>query len=97
MRARRRSLQTLPAGVCDKAVGPEEGLAWKEMLGILDHELGQMSDQYRAPLVLCYLEGRTQDEAARQLGWSLSTVRRRLAQGLESRFNVRMPAGVYSR
>src|SRR5262249_9081751 len=33
------------------------------------------------PLVLCYLEGRTQDEAARELGWSLSTLRRRLDRG----------------
>src|SRR5262249_53177318 len=41
----------------------------------------QLSDRYRAPLVLCYLEGRTQDEAARQLGWSLNTLRRRMAQG----------------
>src|SRR5262245_49775002 len=51
------------------------------MLGILDQELGRLSDRYRAPLVLCYLEGRTQDEAARQLGWSLNTLRRRLTQG----------------
>src|SRR5262249_37830468 len=74
-------VQGLPAAVCDKAAAPPEGLAWKEMLGILDHELGRLSDRYRAPLVLCYLEGRTQDEAARQLGWGLSTLRRRLAQG----------------
>src|SRR5262249_46110438 len=32
-------------------------------------------------LVLCCIEGRTQEEAARQLGWSLSTVRRRLEHG----------------
>jgi RNA polymerase sigma factor (sigma-70 family) len=92
VRARRRRLQSLPAAVCDKAVGPPEELAWKEMLGILDHELGQLSDRYRAPLVLCYLEGRTQDEAARQLGWSLNTLRRRLAQGrrlLEARLRGR--------
>jgi RNA polymerase sigma factor (sigma-70 family) len=69
------------AGVCDKAAGPVEELAWKEVLGILDHELDQLSDRHRAPLVLCYLEGRTQDEAARQLGWSVSTLRRRLAEG----------------
>jgi RNA polymerase sigma factor (sigma-70 family) len=81
VRARRRRMQGLPADVCDRAAGPPEGLAWKEMLGILDRELGQLSDRYRAPLVLCYLEGRTQDEAARQLGWSLNTLRRRLAQG----------------
>jgi HEAT repeat protein len=35
------------------------------------------------PLLLCYLEGRTQDEAAQQHGWSLSTLRRRLEQGRE--------------
>src|SRR5262249_51235643 len=32
-------------------------------------------------LVLCYLEGRTQDEAARTLGWSRTTFRRRLEEG----------------
>src|SRR5205085_11783067 len=59
---------------------------------ILDDELARLSDRYRAPLVLCYLEGRTQDEAARQLGWSVSTLRRRLAQGrrlLEARLRGR--------
>ena len=92
VRARRQSMQSLPAAVCDKAVSPSEGLAWKEVLGILDHELGRLSDRYRAPLVLCYLEGRTQDEAARQLGWSLNTLRRREAQGrrlLEARLRGR--------
>jgi RNA polymerase sigma factor (sigma-70 family) len=99
VRARRR-LQSLPAAVCDQAVGPPEELAWKEVLGILDHELGQLSDRYRAPLVLCYLEGRTQDEAARQLGWGLNTLRRRLAQGrrlLEARLRgrgVTLPAAL---
>jgi RNA polymerase sigma factor (sigma-70 family) len=92
VRARRRSMQSLPHSVCDKAAGPPEVLAWTEMLGILDHELGRLSDRYRAPLVLCYLEGRTQDEAARQLGWSLNTLRRRLTQGrrlLEARLRGR--------
>src|SRR5262245_29306168 len=92
LRARQRRVQSLPAAVCDKAAGPAEGLAWQEMLGILDHELGLLPDRYRAPLLLCYLEGRTQDEAARQLGWSLNTLRRRLAQGrrlLEARLRGR--------
>ena len=85
-------MQSLPTAVCDKAGGPLEELAWKEMLGILDHELGRLPDRYRGPLVLCYLEGRTQDEAARQLGWGLNTLRRRLAQGrqlLEARLRGR--------
>src|SRR5262249_51680975 len=37
----------------------------------------------QAPLVLCYLEGNTCDAAARQLGWSLRTLKRRLQQGRE--------------
>src|SRR5438477_10783803 len=56
VRARRRTTQALPEDVCDRAVAPVEGLAWKEVLGILDDELGELPDRYRAPLVLCYLE-----------------------------------------
>src|SRR5262249_50288748 len=41
----------------------------------------RLPERLRAPLVLCYLEGRTQDEAARQLGWSKSTCRRNLERG----------------
>jgi RNA polymerase sigma factor (sigma-70 family) len=63
------------------AAGPSEVLAWQEMLAILDEELRRLSERYRAPLVYCYLEGRTQDEAARLLGWSPGTLRRRLEQG----------------
>src|SRR5947209_8053263 len=48
VRARRRWMQDLPATVYAKGVEPAEELAWKEMLGILDQELGQLSDRYRA-------------------------------------------------
>ena len=33
------------------------------------------------PLLLCYLSGRTRDEAAERLGWSVSTLKRRLEEG----------------
>jgi RNA polymerase sigma factor (sigma-70 family) len=92
VRARPRQTQALPDAVDDQAVSPPDAVAWQEMLDILDHELGRLSDRFRAPLVLCYLEGRTQDEAARQLGWGLNTLRRRLAQGrrlLEARLRGR--------
>jgi len=43
----------------------------------------------RAPLLLCYLGGRTQRQAALQLGWSLATLRRRLEQG-RARLRLRL-------
>jgi RNA polymerase sigma factor (sigma-70 family) len=54
---------------------------WRDGLRVLDEELSRLPDAYRAPLVLCYLEGRTQDEAARQLGWTIGTFRGRLERG----------------
>src|SRR5579884_2570210 len=60
---------------------PCDDLTWRELRSVLDEELTKLPEQHRAPLVLCYLEGKTQDEAARLLGWSKSTFRRRLECG----------------
>jgi RNA polymerase sigma factor (sigma-70 family) len=53
----------------------------REARAVLDEELDGLAESLRAPLVLCYLEGLTQDEAARRLHWSTSTLRRRLETG----------------
>src|SRR5262249_37460559 len=58
----------------DRAPGPPTEASWREFCAFLDEELGRLAACYRAPLVLCYLESRTRDEAARQLGWSLRTL-----------------------
>ncbi|HLN26310.1 MAG TPA: sigma-70 family RNA polymerase sigma factor [Gemmataceae bacterium] len=55
----------------------------RELYTVLDEELNRLSDRCREPLLLCYLEGRTRDQAARQLGWSLRTLERRLEKGLK--------------
>ncbi len=52
----------------------------RELLAVLDEELARLPDLLRAPLVLCYLEGLTHDEAARRLRWPVGTVRSRLAR-----------------
>jgi WD40 repeat protein/predicted DNA-binding protein (UPF0251 family) len=62
-----------------EAVPPDE-VTWKELRTVLDAELASLPESLRLPLILCYLEGRTQDEAAGQLGWSKSTLIRRLDQ-----------------
>src|SRR5262245_59663409 len=56
---------------------------WDDLLEVLDAELQRLPEQWRAPLICCYLQGRTQDEAARELGWTLITLRRRLAAARE--------------
>jgi hypothetical protein len=66
---------------CPPFADPCDDLTWRELRSVLDEELAKLPEQNRAPLVLCYLEGKTQDEAARQLGWSKSTFRRRLEYG----------------
>ena len=48
---------------------------------IVREELDRLPDQYRAPLVLCYLEGLTHEQAARHLGWASGTVKTRLVRG----------------
>jgi RNA polymerase sigma factor (sigma-70 family) len=60
---------------------PNLEAAWQELQEVLDQALQKLPAKYRTVLLLCYLEGRTQEEVAKQLGCPLGTVRSRLAQG----------------
>lgn len=63
---------------------PADDVTWKELRSVLDAELSQLPEKWRLPLILCYLEGRTQDEAAGQLAWSKGTLRRRLEEARDA-------------
>lgn len=80
VRQRRRESQ---AAVEHHTDDPLAELSVREAQTIVDEELARLPEKYRAPLLLCCLQGRTRDEAARQLGWSVKLVKSRLEQGRE--------------
>ena len=75
-RARRESRAAVP-----EAVAPVDAMTGRELAAILDEELGRLPPRYRDPLVLCCLEGLTQDEAAGRLGVGVETLRSQLKRG----------------
>ena len=66
-----------------QSLPPDQPLLWQEVRTVLDEELAQLPESLRAPLVLCYLQGLTRDEAAPQLGLTVATLKRRLEKGRE--------------
>jgi len=63
-----------------KAAG---GSASDELSSLLDAEIARLSPKYRNPVVLCYLEGRTNAQTAKQLALPLGTVATRLRRARE--------------
>ena len=68
---------------------PLEELTAQEFLTVLDEELRRLPENQRAPLILCCLEGLSQEEAANRLGCSPGAVRGRLERG-RNRLRLRL-------
>jgi RNA polymerase sigma factor (sigma-70 family) len=100
MQLARQRRPDIRAAVENQIDDPLAQLTVREAQAIVDEELTHLPEKYRAPLVLCYLEGKTRDEAARQLGWSAKLVKSRLEQGRErlryrlSRRGLTLPAAL---
>jgi RNA polymerase sigma factor (sigma-70 family) len=61
----------------------DEQLLWRDLRPLLDEEIDGLPEKYRRPVILCYLEGKTQDEAARELGCPRGTIGVRLMRACE--------------
>ncbi len=81
-RAARRAHHERQAAAMASPESPPEA-EWQDLRSLLDQELAQLPAKFRAPLVLCYLEGLTNEEAARRLGWPAGSISYRLARGRE--------------
>src|SRR5262245_28937708 len=86
--ARRTALSARRA--CARRRAKEQAMARPDVQGeairddwlpLLDEELCRLPENYRLPIVLCDLEGKTRREAADRLGWPEGTVAGRLARG----------------
>ena len=60
---------------------PLDRVSARDLLNLLDEEISRLPARYRGPLIACHLEGKPRDEAAREFGWSLATLARRLERG----------------
>jgi RNA polymerase sigma factor (sigma-70 family) len=93
--ARRRACERPVADV----VATEPFPGGRELWDVLHEEVLRLPAKYRLPVILCYLEGRTNDEAARYLGWPKGTVSGRLARARDrlyqrlTRRGLAAPAG----
>jgi RNA polymerase sigma factor (sigma-70 family) len=77
-----------------------DALSRAEACAVLHEEMAHLPNKYRRPLVLCYLEGKTHEQAAHEMAWPKSSVASRLKRGCEllgqrlSRRGVVLSAGV---
>jgi hypothetical protein len=78
--AARRRKRECPGVELVAARAPAEG---HELPPTLHEQINHLPDKYRKPIVLCYLQGKTNEEAARQLAWPVGTVKGRLARARE--------------
>ncbi len=76
-----REMGPLVVPAVDPRPDPLVDLSVRELLVIIDSELERLPEVYRLPVILCCLEGRSLEEAARQLGWTPGSVKGRLERG----------------
>ena len=64
----------------EPAVAPDD-TTWLETRKILEEEIGHLPEELRSPIILCFFQGMTQEEASQSLGIKYRTLRARLVRG----------------
>ncbi len=86
LKARSRSAKEAPRNQTAEAVDPVDplsNLTARELFSSLDEEMERLPEQYRVVLILCCLDGKSRDEAARELNCSPGSIKGRLERGRE--------------
>jgi RNA polymerase sigma factor (sigma-70 family) len=76
----RRSAREAQATPRPESSAVDTVVAAAELAALLHEEVNRLAHRYRKPVILCYLEGKTHEDAARELGWPKGTVSGRLAR-----------------
>lgn len=83
-RVRRRNRERQAVAMSDELIDSNQDYdnddAWNELRAVLQSEVDRLPEKYRAPVILCYLEGKTNQEAATILDWPIGSVKGRLAR-----------------
>jgi RNA polymerase sigma factor (sigma-70 family) len=79
--ARRQAHERQVADMAQAA--PSDDVELRDWQSVLHEEVDQLPEKHRVPVVLCYLQGLTHEEAARHLGWPVGSVKGRLARARE--------------
>jgi RNA polymerase sigma factor (sigma-70 family) len=80
--ARRRDQERQGAAMSATVTNSEQenDAAWNELRPVLHDEVNRLPEKYRLPVILSYLEGKSNEEVARLLDWPVGTVKGRLSR-----------------
>jgi RNA polymerase sigma factor (sigma-70 family) len=81
--ARRSRLEKQRMMLAARVLEPDSANDSLDLRPVIDEGLMQMPEKYRVPILLCYLQNKTNEEAARLLRWPVGTVKTRLAKARE--------------
>lgn len=81
--SRRESVIAEGRGAATTAQRPEDDMELRELRRAVHEEIDRLPERLRQPVLLCYLGGMTNEDAAGQLGCPTGTLKRRLARARE--------------